>query len=35
MVINPTVQWVGGKGRLIERIHKHLPEDIILIMKYS
>jgi len=27
MVINPTVQWVGGKGRLIERIHKHLPEE--------
>ena len=27
MVINPTVQWVGGKGRLLERIHKHLPEE--------
>jgi len=25
--INPTVQWVGGKGRLLERIHNHLPEE--------
>jgi len=23
----PTVQWVGGKGRLLERIHNHLPEE--------
>jgi len=25
--INPTVQWVGGKARLLERIHEHLPEE--------
>ena len=25
--INPTVQWVGGKGRLLERIREHLPEE--------
>lgn len=26
--LNPIVQWVGGKGRLLENIHSHLPETM-------